>query len=228
MTNILRAIAAIDLAGVISRTILTESGPRPGHRSLTVSNGVLRSLCAHLFYVRSIMPIWRIQVWRLEDILREQRIDRVDSMKSVSRAASMRLVSRLREVFRQQRVEVLGMALHPDLLASRGRTPPTSLRSWRTVGTECRGLRVTQRGQAIRVCLAAPSGLHVPLHANSARHRTASDRPVVSGSAGIRIRYMSCPLGRGGWTRGIWRSRRRRSTSLRAARNLALSTGGPS
>jgi hypothetical protein len=53
--------------------------------------------------------------------LYEQQIDRVDFMKIDIEGSEYEAILASTELFRRQRVDVLGMKLHPSLLASRGK-----------------------------------------------------------------------------------------------------------
>ncbi|HEX6000928.1 MAG TPA: FkbM family methyltransferase [Hyphomicrobiaceae bacterium] len=62
-----------------------------------------------------------VQVQRLQEVLSAQGIDRVDFMKIDIEGSEYEAVLASPEVFRQQRVDVLGMELHPTVLASCGK-----------------------------------------------------------------------------------------------------------
>jgi FkbM family methyltransferase len=70
---------------------------------------------------RLTLAAQRVRVRRLEDVLREQEIYRVDFMKIDIEGSEYEAILASPEVFRRQRVAVLGMELHPALLASRGK-----------------------------------------------------------------------------------------------------------
>jgi FkbM family methyltransferase len=70
---------------------------------------------------RWAMAAQRVRVRRLEDVLVEQKIDRVNFMKIDIEGGEYEAILASPAIFKEQLVDVLGMELHPNLLARRGK-----------------------------------------------------------------------------------------------------------